>query len=168
MFKKVVLPILGVIAFLVVVGVFTQKSFPLGFSGLSMPQPTASSEKTITIGTKKISVQIADTEAKRAQGLSGVSSLKADSGMLFIFDTKGVSPLFWMKDMLIPLDMIWIGNGKIVRIDKNIPFPTPGTSDNSLKTYSAGGPIDYVLEVNAGFSDQNKIKAGDNVDLSGI
>jgi len=168
MFKQIILPILAVIAFIVVVGILVQKSSSLGLSGFSVPQPTAAPEKTITIDTTKINVQIADTAGKRTVGLSGATSLKEDGGMLFVFETKGVTPLFWMKDMLIPLDFIWIGNGKIMQIDKNIPIPSPGTPDNNLKTYSAGAPIDYILEVNAGFSDANNLKVGSTVDLSGI
>jgi uncharacterized membrane protein (UPF0127 family) len=157
MFKQIILPLLAVIVFIVVVGLFIQKS-----------TPTASPQKTITIDNVKIGVQVADTEAKRTKGLSGVAVLDAASGMLFVFGSKGVTPIFWMKDMLIPLDIIWISGGKIVRIDKNIPSPTPGTPDINLKTYSAGQPIDYVLEVNAQFADKNKIKVGDAVDLTGI
>ena len=168
MFKQVILPILAVIVFIVVVGILVQKSPSLGLSGIFAPQPSAISEKTISIGTQKLSVQIADTEDKRTKGLSSVTSLKADSGMLFVFDAKQVTPLFWMKGMLIPLDFIWVANGKIVRIDKNIPAPAPNTPNGNLKTYSAGVPIDYVLEVNAGFSDKNKIKVGDSIDLTSI
>lgn len=157
MFKQIILPLLGVIAFIVIVGIFIQKSTPL-----TQPQ------KIITVDNIKINVQIANTEDKRTKGLSGVTSMDAGSGMLFVFDSKAVTPTFWMKDMLIPLDTIWIGNGKIIRIDKNIPAPAPGTADINLKTYSAGQPIDYVLEVNAGFSVKNNISVGDAVDLTGI
>ena len=167
MFKQVILPILAVIAFIIIVGIFSQKSF-LGPHNLTSPAPSISPEKTIVIDSKTIHVEIADTEAKRTQGLSGVSSLASDTGMLFVFDTAQVTPIFWMKGMLIPLDMIWISQGKIVHIDKSIPIPAPGTPDNQLKTYSTGKPIDYVLEMNGGFSDKNKIKVGDSVDLSGI
>ena len=157
MFKQIILPLLAVIVFIVVVGIFVQKSTPI-----------APPQKTITINAVKISVQIADTEAKRTKGLSGVSNLDSGNGMLFIFGSKGVTPTFWMKDMLIPLDIIWINGGKIVRIDKNIPTPVSGTADINLKIYSAGQPVDYVLEVNAEFSDKNNIKVGDAVDLTGI
>ena len=88
--------------------------------------------------------------------------------MLFVFDNKQITPVFWMKDMQIPLDIIWIGSGKIVKIDENVPAPVAGTPDTKLTNYSSGSPIDYVLEVNSGFSGKNKIKAGDSVDLSGI
>lgn len=168
MFKQIILPLLAVIIFIVVIGIFVQKSSSFGLSVNKTASPSTPPEKTISVGLKKIQVQIADTTSKRSKGLSGVTSLKADSGMLFIFDSKQVTPLFWMKDMKIALDIIWIGGGKIVRIDKNVPVPAPGTPDTGLKTYSAGAPIDYVLEVNTSFSDKNKLKVGDSVDLSGI
>jgi uncharacterized membrane protein (UPF0127 family) len=167
MFKQIILPILGVVAFIVIVGIFVQKSSSISFRGFGTPQPTTIPSKTISIESKKIQVQIADTKDKRTNGLSGVKSLGADSGMFFVFDTKS-SPVFWMKDMFIPIDIIWIANEKIVRIDKNVSIPDSETPDVKLKTYSTGAPVDYVLEVNAGFSDANSIKVGSTVDLSGI
>jgi uncharacterized membrane protein (UPF0127 family) len=167
MFKQIILPILGVAAFIVVVGLFFQKSSLLNLSGSTTPQTTSAPSKSIIIGSKTVQVQIADTNDKRIKGLSGATSLDANSGMLFVFGQKS-SPLFWMKDMLFSLDLIWISNGKVVKIDKNVPKPAPNTQDNKLKTYTAGQPIDFVLEVNGGFSVTNSIKVGDNVDLSGI
>lgn len=157
MIKQLILPFLGVIAFIVLVGLLLQHSSTL-----------APTQRTVTIGSKVINVEVASTEATREQGLSGRSSLPAGSGMLFVFESKNVNPIFWMKGMLIPLDFIWISGGKVIRIDKNVPAPSPNTSDSNLKLYSAGQPIDYVLEVNAGFSQLNSIKVGDSVTLSGI
>jgi len=167
MVKQVLLPILGVIAFIVIVGMFVRKSTSLNFSSIINPTPTPST-KTITIGGKTIQVQVANTQDERTKGLSGVSNLEKNSGMLFVFDNKNVSPAFWMKDMLIPLDMIWINDNKIVKIDKDIAAPAPGTPDNKLTVYSPGQPIDYVLEVNAGFSNLNGLSVGSSVDLSSI
>ena len=168
MFKQIILPILGVVAFIVIIGILVQKSPSMGLSRLFIPQSTTIPESTVTIGTTKIKVQIADTQDKRVKGLSGVSTLPEDNGMLFIYDPKGETPLFWMKGMLIPLDMIWIRDGKIVKIDKNVPIPSPNIPDKDLQTYSPGESIDHILEVNAGFSDKNKIKVGDTIDLSRI
>ena len=84
--------------------------------------------------------------------------------MLFVFETKNVTPSFWMKDMQIPLDLIWIKDGKIVKIDKNAPVEKD-VPDNKLKIYSAGSPIDYVLEVNAGYSEKNIIGEGSSVEV---
>ena len=81
--------------------------------------------------------------------------------MVFVFD-KDSKPVFWMKDTLIPLDMIWINDGKVVGIEKNVQIEK-GKKDNELKKYYAPSKVDYVLEVNAGFCDKNNIKAGSSV-----
>ena len=160
MFKSLFAPILAVIAVIIVVGYFYKN--PQKLSNIQTPQ------KIVKIAEVSIPVELADTDEKRVKGLSGRSSFDEKSGMLFVFDNKQITPVFWMKDMQIPLDIIWIGSGKIVKIDENVPAPVAGTPDTKLTNYSPGSPIDYVLEVNSGFSGKNKIKAGDSVDLSGI
>ena len=159
MFKSIFAPILAVIAFIVLVGYFYKNP-----QKLSIQTPL----KNIKIAEINIPVEIADTDEKRTKGLSGKSSLDEKSGMLFVFEKKGIIPIFWMKDMLIPIDMIWIREGKVVKIDKNVPAPVAGTPDSKLVNYSPGTPIDYVLEVKGGFWDKFKIKTGDSADLSGI
>lgn len=168
MVKQILLPILGVIAFITLVGFLVKNSGSLKIPGFPTPTPTASPQKTITVGSKSITVEVASSEPARELGLGGRSSLSPDSGMLFVFDKKGINPSFWMKGMLIPLDIIWIQGGSIIQINKNVAAPPAGASDASLKQFSAVKPIDYVLEVNGGFSDKNNIKVGSNVDLTGI
>ena len=176
MFKQVFIPILAAIAFIVGVGIFLQRSstfFPPASSlppSTTSPTPTTTPGplKSISVNGKKIYVEIASTPEAREKGLSGRSFLASDSGMLFTFGTTSISPIFWMKDMLIPLDFIWIKDGKVLKIDKNIQPPAPNTPDNQLPEYAPGTPIDYVLEVNAGFCDQNGISVGSPVDLSQI
>lgn len=123
------------------------------------PQPV------VTINDIKIPVEIADTQPKWENGLSNRSSLDANSGMLFVFAKKDIKTPFWMKDMRFSIDIIWINDDKIIQIDKGLPFPEPGTSDTQLKTYIPSTLIDYVLEVNAGFSDKKGIKVGDTIKL---
>lgn len=146
----------AVAAFIVAVGLFIQKSGSIN---------TPNTAKSMTVGGKSISIEIANTSELRTKGLSGRGSLGIDNGMLFVFDSQNVEPGFWMKDMLIPLDFIWINDGKVVKIDKNVPAPAAGTPDSSLTVYYPATPIDYVLEVNAGFSDANKLKVGSQVIL---
>lgn len=167
MFKQLFLPFIGVGLFIVLVGVFTQKSGSLDWSKYLQGTPTAQ-QKEMTVGSKRIQVEIANTEALREKGLGGRSVLATNNGMLFVFDSKPLAPTFWMKDMLIPLDIIWIGGGKIVKIDKNIPAPVSGTKDSDLQTFSPEKPIDYVLEVKGGFSDTNNIKVGDSITLPAL
>jgi uncharacterized membrane protein (UPF0127 family) len=111
----------------------------------------------VEIGGKIIDVEIANTNAKRELGLSGHAPLADDQGMLFVFDKTGEYP-FWMKDMLFPLDIIWISEDyKIVYIEKK-------AQPNSYPT-TFGGQVEsrYVLEVNSGFSDNNNLKIGDQI-----
>ncbi len=161
--KSILIPILGVIAFIVFVGILTRK---LSVNPISFSNTYAA--KQIKIGDKSVTVDVADTEEKRVKGLSGKTTLAEGSGMLFVFDNKKTFPTFWMKDMIIPIDIIWIADDKVAKIDKNVSVPTLGTPDNKLTLYHPDKPVDYVLEVNSGFSDKNNIKAGDSVDLSNI
>lgn len=105
--------------------------------------PTKSELQTITVGGQEFKVEIADTEAKREQGLSGRASLPPGEGMLFEFaaDTK---PAFWMKEMNFPLDIAWLDpDFKIIGVERNV---APATYP---QTFSPPRPIRYVLEVNA-------------------
>lgn len=157
MIKQLFLPLIGVAVFIILVGILVNNPQKLGFI---IPSPTPIL-KEVKIGEKTVKVTLADTADKRSKGLSGVASLAEDQGMLFVFESKDTVPPFWMKDMLIPIDIIWINDGKIAKIDKNIAFPATGTPDSSLKLYRPDKPIDYVLEINAGFSDKNGLKIGD-------
>jgi uncharacterized membrane protein (UPF0127 family) len=172
MVKQTLLPLAAVAIFIITVGLLVQNSSKINIPGINnFFTLSTTSKKTIKIGETSLQVENADTSDKRIKGLSDRKDLDKDSGMLFIFGTAGdespqnVTPAFWMKGMLFPLDIIWINDGKVVRIDKNIPAPSPNTPDSKLKTYTAGQPIDYVLEVNAGFTDQNNLKIGDGVDI---
>jgi hypothetical protein len=167
MVKQLILPLVGVALFVILVGIFTQKSGSIDLSKY-FPGAMGIQKKTLTVGEKVLSVEIVNTEISREKGLSGRTSLPTDSGMLFVFETKKVSPIFWMKGMLFPLDIIWIADGKIVKIDKNVQAPSANTPDDKLKKFSSNQPVDYVLEVNAGFADNNNVKVGDTIDLSKI
>jgi uncharacterized membrane protein (UPF0127 family) len=160
--KNLLIPLIVVAVFIVAVGIYLQKS---GILTSNVIQKTAS---TVTIKDKTVNVEVAKTPEERSKGLSKRNSMDANTGMLFVFTGDTKAPIFWMKDTLIPLDMIWIKNEKVVKIDKNVPVPAENTVDSKLQTYSAGVPVDYVLEVNAGFSDTNSIKVGDSVVVSGI
>jgi len=149
-FKRVLLPILLVIIFITVTGMFYRKN----------QGPSPHETKTVKIGNSSIKVDVADSDAERQKGLSGRASLDKDSGMLFVINNKA-TPTFWMKDMKFAIDIIWIEEGKIIQIDKNVPPPSFGTPDNKLKLYSPKSAVDYVLEVNSGYSDLHNIKVGD-------
>lgn len=117
------------------------------------------SQKSIEINNRKIDIEIADTNAKREQGLSGRTSLCGNCGMLFVFDKPGIYP-FWMKDMNFSLDFIFINQDKIVDIKENI---SPATYPNII---NSNFPHDKVLEVNAGYAANKNYKIGQTVALT--
>lgn len=118
----------------------------------------------IKIGDIEIIVEVVNTPESRAKGLSDRKSLCNNCGMLFDFGVEDTIPGFWMKDMLIPIDIIWINDGSIVGIENNV-HPEPGKRDAELTKYSPSGSIDYVLEVNAGFSKNNDVTKETKVDI---
>lgn len=112
----------------------------------------------VKINDKKIKVEIADTPELQYNGLSNRESLCADCGMLFEFKDKQIKT-FVMREMKFPLDIIWIDGNIIIGIDKNL---SPEGADYK-NLYPGPAPVDYVLEVNAGFADENNIKTGDKI-----
>lgn len=162
MIKSLALPFIGVAIFIIVVGVLVKNPERFGFKRAVIANPTPSIGQ-ITVGRKTLNVTLADTDEKKVKGLSGVTFFPGDAGMLFTYTPNGATPKFWMKGMLIPIDIIWIGKGRVVSIDKSIPVPDKGTPDASLQIYQSPVPVDYVLEVNSGFSNLNNIQIGDPV-----
>lgn len=119
-------------------------------------------EHTIYIGSSAISVTVADDEAERIQGLSGVTSLREREGKLFIFDTGGRFGI-WMKEMKMPLDIIWIDkNLKIIHIAENI------TPDTFPEVFAPESDARFVLEMNAHFVSSLRVKVGDVLTLPSV
>jgi len=101
-------------------------------------------------------VEIADDREEISYGLMNRETLAADAGMLFDFDPP-YEPAMYMKNTLIPLDMLFIASdGQIEMIAKNA---VPG----SLRTISPGLPVRGVLEISGGQADALNIQAGDFV-----
>ncbi len=116
----------------------------------------------IIIGKNRIFVQVAKTSEEITKGLSGKKDLIDDEGMIFILSSK-TYPLFWMKGMLFPIDIIWIADNKIVKIDTNVPVENPDTPERDYKLYQPGQLVDHVLEVQADSTKEKNIRVGDNV-----
>jgi len=113
----------------------------------------------VTIGSTTVYAEAADTFAEREMGLMNRTYLNEDAGMLFIFPTQQQQS-FWMKNMRIPLDIVFITADKhVLEIYASVP---PCTSD-PCALYTSSAPIQYVLEVNAGFCARNGIVSGDPV-----
>ncbi|MCX9083353.1 MAG: DUF192 domain-containing protein [Candidatus Methanoperedens sp.] len=112
---------------------------------------------TVCFGSSCIDVELATTPGEMTIGLMNRTSLPENRGMLFIFDEES-SHKFWMKNTLIPLDIIWLDNNeKIIFIERNTqPCYIPVCS-----TFGPESGSKYALEVNGGFAEKNKIEVGD-------
>lgn len=106
--------------------------------------------------THKFSVELALTDAQRAQGLMHRKEMAPDHGMLFDFGYPRQITM-WMENTILPLDMLFIqGDGSISHIHKGaVPF--------SRDVIDSRGPAKFVLELNAGRADVLGIKIGDKV-----
>ncbi len=104
----------------------------------------------------RLEVELAVTVQQRAQGLMYRRRLAEDGGMLFLYDRVGILSM-WMKNTVIPLDMIFIApDGRIVDIaERTVPY--------SLETISARVAASAVLEVNGGTVARLGIQPGDQV-----
>lgn len=106
----------------------------------------------ITIGNKSYNVSIAKNEEDQIKGLQGVHTLPEDEGILFVFEESG-DVGFWMKDTLIPLDIIYINDDdEVISVEQGIP------GDETILEHS---DVKYVLEVNK----DSGIKVGDELDI---
>ena len=127
--------------------------------------PTLPEEKLL-IDRGAWTVEMATTMVEQARGLSYRTGLAPDAGMLFIFPSPGIQN-FWMKDMHVPLDMIWISaDGTVAGFAQNVPAPAPGTALWNLPVYSSPNGVNEVLEVNAGTVAKYNIQVGDKVTVT--
>ena len=113
--------------------------------------------KTIKINQEDFTVEIATTPSQLSRGLSNRTQLCQNCGMLFVFPNSQILT-FWMKDTLIPLDMIFIDQNK-----KIVNIVTAKVGDLSIK-YSTT-PALYCLELNAGKALELNLKNGDSIEL---
>ncbi|MEK7578647.1 MAG: DUF192 domain-containing protein [Patescibacteria group bacterium] len=112
-------------------------------------------------GTVKINVEFARTPEELEKGLMNRVSLPKDSGMLFIFPDE-IDRSFWMKNTLIPLDIIFISSkGRV----NEITTLNPCQENEICQSYNSKTPAQYVLEINAGLTEKRKIMEGDILEL---
>lgn len=106
-------------------------------------------------------VELAVTPEEQKQGLMFRKNLKQNEGMLFVFKEEGEHP-FWMKDTLIPLDIIWINQNKeVVFMSEN----TQPCSENHCASINPDKKAQYVLELKGGRVRDIGLKIGDKMDI---
>lgn len=109
----------------------------------------------VVVGDRILELEVARTAEQQATGLMYRKSLADDRGMLFEFNPPQ-SVRFWMKDVAIPLDMIFIKDGKV----KAIAAAVPPCNTTPCPTYGPGTPIDRVIEVRGGRAKELGLKVG--------
>jgi uncharacterized membrane protein (UPF0127 family) len=138
-------------------GCGTAESAPTGEAANPTPQPQI---QLLPLGGAPIPVvvEVVATPALRQRGLMFREELPGGHGMLFLFPAS--APLsFWMKNTLIPLDILFIEkSGRIVRIHQN-------TTPHSEAPLASDAPARFVLEVPGGWTAQVGIREGDLADL---
>jgi hypothetical protein len=111
-----------------------------------------------------VHVELATNDETRAQGLMFRDQLRPATGMLFVFPNDGEYP-FWMKNTLIPLDMIWIDSYRHIA---HVASDVPPCKADPCASYPPNAPARYVLEVAAGVAKQHGLKKGDVLRMEDI
>jgi uncharacterized membrane protein (UPF0127 family) len=109
---------------------------------------------------KQLNLELAATRREQAQGLMYKRELKANNGMLFVFDESD-HRTFWMKNTYISLDIAFLDQDrKILNICHNTK---PMDTD---KVYKSNGKAMYVIETNANWFEENDIQVGETFNFS--
>ena len=105
------------------------------------------------------SVELARTPAEQAQGLMFRESLPEKTGMLFLFPDRDTHH-FWMKNTMIPLDMIWLdGAGKVIFVSAD----TPPCRADPCPSYGPEVPATSVLEIAGGMAKKERVTVGSSL-----
>jgi len=116
----------------------------------------------VKINDQYIVAEVVKDQASLEKGLAGRKDIGINEGMLFVFSKEG-NYGFWMKGMLIPIDLIWISKNKIVGFEENMMPPQKDENDSNLKIYYPPTLVDKVLELRAGRVELLHAKVGDDV-----
>jgi len=137
---------------------------PTTTTGSATP-PAAAGPRIVFPDGTVIHVEVASDDPTREQGLMFRDQLPADHGMIFLFAQNGVYP-FWMKNTIIPLDMIWIDDQHRVNfVASDVP---PCKADPCPNYGSTTIPSRYVLETAAGVAKRHNVAAGNVLRFEGL
>jgi uncharacterized protein len=113
-------------------------------------------------------LELALTPEERAEGLMGREKIAKNGGMLFIFPAEPPYPNdlgFWMKNCLMPIDLLFLDpTGRVVAVHEMEP-PMPGTPDHELPTYRSGVPAQFAIELKGGRAAELGVTNGDVIEL---
>lgn len=120
----------------------------------------------VDIKGRSFSLEIAKTLPQITRGLGGRSRLCPNCGMIFVFKSPQTLS-FWMKNTLIPLDIIFLNSeGKVINFFTALP--EPGIPDKKLKIFQSSSPSSFALELPAGTAQILNLVPGDQINLNGL
>ncbi|MEK7465035.1 MAG: DUF192 domain-containing protein [Patescibacteria group bacterium] len=118
----------------------------------------------VSFGSEHFSLEVADTPVLHQRGLGGRTELPERGGMLFLFGELGART-FWMKDMKMPIDIIWLAGSRIIGVEHTVPAPPSGIPDEELPRYHSPEPADRVIELAAGRTEELGLRVGQTVEI---
>ncbi|WP_225335735.1 DUF192 domain-containing protein [Halomicrobium urmianum] len=114
-------------------------------------------------GNVTVTLEVADNRTERSEGLMNRTHLPERHGMVFVYDGAAQRG-FWMKNTLIPLDMIFVApNGTVLNVEH--ARTQPNASAGELKSYYSDGDAQYVVEMERGFANETGVGPGTEVEL---
>lgn len=146
--RKKIISIIAISLFMVMILVIFQKTF-------------IKKKGRVCFKNNCFDVDIARTSEERSKGLMFKERLDINQGMLFIFDRNDIYS-FWMKNTLIPLDIIWINEEKQVVFIKEEAIPCEEEFCTTINPLVVGK---YVLEINGGLSRKIGLQIGDKINI---
>jgi uncharacterized membrane protein (UPF0127 family) len=125
------------------------------------PTPAPAGPRVVLPSGAVYKVELARTPEETSQGLMFRESLAPRTGMLFLFKDADVRP-FWMKNTMIPLDIIWLeAEGRVVFISAN----TPPCKADPCPSYDPKVPAVTVLEIAGGLAKAEKVEVGSRIQI---
>ncbi len=139
-------------------------------AGTACPAPTETANPVpVSVAAPKttLRLRVADTWFTREYGLMCVTSLAPQTGMIFVFGGGDRKQSFWMKNTLIPLDMVFVRkNGRVDTVAADVPSTTTDTPEADIPWRY--GMASYVIELAAGEAAKAGIVRGATLDLSHV
>lgn len=129
--------------------------------------PDGRERATIIVGTTDVEVDLAIEPFQQQLGLGYRNGLDDDTGMLFLGNAPRTRS-FWMQGMRFCIDIIWIENGKITGAAESVCPDPEGTEDLDRPRYTSGVPVTHVLEMPAGWMQENGYGPGTPVDIGDL
>jgi uncharacterized membrane protein (UPF0127 family) len=131
------------------------------------PQPLTCRVYEVVAPKASLSLAVATSEPDRERGLMFVRNLPARAGMIFAFPDGDLARVFWMKNTLVPLDMVFVkSDGSVTFIAHDVPATRVSTPDDQVPRRSGVGA--FVIELNAGEARRAGILTQGRLDLRAL